>query len=328
MEAAAWRGLPVALTITEDTPAQDPSSAAARTSRSNQAQLLFAIFLLVGEAILAYRNVRMGRGDARGSLRLGAVVAILAMLYKILSQSHALDSAEYGRILQSLGESLLSGGRMAAAYLAFEPFIRRRWPNVLISWTRVLAGSFKDPLVGRHWLIGMCGGGFLAVVYKSYDLLVGPSSTGSRDVDLYQAANTARILGQLCRSFGDAIGDAAWATFLVFVFALLFRNRWAAAAFAALLWSGVQAAGSPIPLYTVTLWLVIFGVLFWLLFQYGLLAACAYALSGEILMGLPMTFDTGAWYFGASALALVVLCSGAFYAYRTAMGGRPIWTAS
>ena len=36
--------------------------------------------------------------------------------------------------------------------------MRRRWPQTLISWTRVLAGRLRDPLVGRDVLVGAaCG---------------------------------------------------------------------------------------------------------------------------------------------------------------------------
>jgi hypothetical protein len=41
-----------------------------------------------------------------------------------------------------------------AKYLALEPFVRKRWPGRIISWARLLAGDFRDPLVGRDVLIG------------------------------------------------------------------------------------------------------------------------------------------------------------------------------
>jgi hypothetical protein len=41
-----------------------------------------------------------------------------------------------------------------AASWALEPYLRRRWPERIISWNRLLAGEFRDPLVGRDILIG------------------------------------------------------------------------------------------------------------------------------------------------------------------------------
>jgi len=38
-------------------------------------------------------------------------------------------------------------------YTGLEPYVRRRWPSSIISWSRVLTGQFRDPLVGRDVLI-------------------------------------------------------------------------------------------------------------------------------------------------------------------------------
>ena len=39
-------------------------------------------------------------------------------------------------------------------YIALEPDLRQRWPHRIISWSRLLAGRWHDPLVGRDLLIG------------------------------------------------------------------------------------------------------------------------------------------------------------------------------
>jgi hypothetical protein len=36
-----------------------------------------------------------------------------------------------------------------------EPQVRRRWPAVLVAWSRVLSGRIRDPLVGREALAGI-----------------------------------------------------------------------------------------------------------------------------------------------------------------------------
>ena len=41
------------------------------------------------------------------------------------------------------------------AYIAIEPYLRRHWPDALISWNRLQAGRFRDPLVASHVLIGL-----------------------------------------------------------------------------------------------------------------------------------------------------------------------------
>ena len=55
-----------------------------------------------------------------------------------------------GQLVSNLGDWL--------DYLALEPFVRRRWPEAMISWTRLLGGRFADPLVARDILIGCAAG--------------------------------------------------------------------------------------------------------------------------------------------------------------------------
>ncbi len=46
------------------------------------------------------------------------------------------------------------------AYIAIEPIVRRSWPELLFSWSRLLSGRFRDPLVGRDLLAGDLHRGF------------------------------------------------------------------------------------------------------------------------------------------------------------------------
>ena len=50
-------------------------------------------------------------------------------------------------------------GRVRVADVhSLEPHLRRVWPRTMISWTRLLSGQVRDPLVGRDVLIGMSWG--------------------------------------------------------------------------------------------------------------------------------------------------------------------------
>jgi hypothetical protein len=43
-------------------------------------------------------------------------------------------------------------------YMAIEPYVRRRWSAILVAWTRLLSGEFRDPLVARDIHIGRAFG--------------------------------------------------------------------------------------------------------------------------------------------------------------------------
>ena len=113
----------------------------------------FGVFLLVlGGVFFALRNIRLGRGDRRNATRL-ALFAYGAMMVQWILE---LPSMTYSFIYTLP----LVAGITWIYYMAIEPFVRRRWPQILISWTRLLSGKGRDQLVARDVLIG-CGVGVL-----------------------------------------------------------------------------------------------------------------------------------------------------------------------
>jgi hypothetical protein len=104
--------------------------------------------LLFGALVLDRRNMRLGRGDRRGAFRLAAFLMVLSMLAWLLGAHHVADlGGEFGMFGEALAFSLFFAAFVWLIYMALEPFARRRWPDLLISWTRVLSARLRDPLV-------------------------------------------------------------------------------------------------------------------------------------------------------------------------------------
>lgn len=71
----------------------------------------------------------------------------------------------YMWVVETLMKVCFNSGLLALAYLAFEPFVRQRWPWHLVGWTRLLGGRWRDPLIGRDVLTGaLVGSALIAVV--------------------------------------------------------------------------------------------------------------------------------------------------------------------
>ena len=70
---------------------------------------------------------------------------------------------EVSQFFEAVATGLLVAGIAWLVYLALEPYARRFWPHVLISWTRLLSGRIRDPLVGRDLLVGILSGAAIAV---------------------------------------------------------------------------------------------------------------------------------------------------------------------
>ena len=110
----------------------------------------FWLVLLAAVAVLLARNRRSSTWDLRGAGAFGVANAALQLL-KVLFNPVTIAS---GIWLPVLLESIGHGFLCAAAYAAFEPFVRRAWPGTLASWARVVTLRRADEQVGRELLVG------------------------------------------------------------------------------------------------------------------------------------------------------------------------------
>jgi hypothetical protein len=158
IEGAAWKGRPVSFEVFG--PWRQPARMPAPDQRTS-AESFFMIggtavicVVLLGSVWLAWRNFHQGRGDARGSLRLAGAALVCRSLSFLVYMHHVPILPEFGHILGAIAWGLLEATVVWVLYMALEPYLRRRWPQSLISWTRLLAGDVRDPLVAGHILAG------------------------------------------------------------------------------------------------------------------------------------------------------------------------------
>ena len=71
---------------------------------------------------------------------------------------HVPTIEEFGLFVLALAWGLFLSCFFWVLYIAMEPYVRRRWPATLVSWSRLLAGGFRDPMVGRDVLAGCLWG--------------------------------------------------------------------------------------------------------------------------------------------------------------------------
>lgn len=152
VEAAAYRGKVVFFKLIF--PWTKPNQFQSRGS-SRLFFILFPVALFLGAVLLAWRNYRQKKGDRQGAIRLVVFLFVGQMLHWLLTASHLPTIDELGLLGQAARRSLFSSAIVWALYIALEPYVRRRWPTSLITWSRVVAGKITDPLVGRDLLIGI-----------------------------------------------------------------------------------------------------------------------------------------------------------------------------
>jgi len=157
IEAAAYRGKPVYFELIGPWTRAERMQPYQPTLGERVGLVILIVLLLsllVVGAMLARRNLRLGRGNRRGASRLAAFVFATWAVAWVFGGHHVPNSDELGLFFEFLFWGLGWSCLIWVLNIALEPYVRRRWPATLVSWSRLLAGDFRDPLVGRDVLAG------------------------------------------------------------------------------------------------------------------------------------------------------------------------------
>ncbi len=331
VSAAAWRGRPVYFEVrppwAETTQLQPPAQAL--TLRIAQGFLGFLITVCSAMGIfLAVRNTKLGRGDRRGAVRLGLFVMISMLLSWALGAHHVASfEDETGLYLHAVAFALLSATLFGVLYLAFEPYVRRRTPELLIGWARLLEGRFTDPRVGRDLLTGaLFGAGVALIVHVTNGLPAWIPLAGQTTIpaDPEAVAGGLRLFSRLAVAPVQALAPAFLLFGAYFLLRMIFR-RWAIAVAAlALVASVVSLGGENVLLETPGA--IVIGVLWALVIaRFGLLAAVGFQAIRGILEGGPLPLDLGAAYATSAGIVLLLATALVLYAFRISLGSRPMF---
>jgi len=304
------------------------SEASSDTGTAYALLLLFvAVAILIGAAILARRNIREGRGDRRGAARLAFYIGS-GLLIIWLCQVHVSGSVEtVATFLVAVCTSVFYGVLLWTVYLALEPFVRRHWPHVLVSWTSVLTGRTSDPVVGRDVLIGVALGVWFALLFRTLAIVNKEGLTAfPGEVDVMLGLRST--LGVALQEGFYAIRNVLLYFFVLFAMRMMLRSQWAAVIAFTAFFVVIGALGDD------RMWL---GGLQGLLFAGsaaiviarfgGLLAFVVGTFVSALQFDVLITRDTSAWFFGETMLLVAIIVGLTVWGFYTASRGRVAQTS-
>ena len=331
VEAAAYRGRPVSFVLVGPWTRpwrMQPSEARPGQQVEQVFLTVLLLCLLAGGVAVARRNLRLGRGDRRGAARLALFVIGVVLLSWLLGTDHVTGLSELGLFVIGLGWAFSFAVLLWLLYLAIEPYVRRRWPGALISWSRALAGSFRDPLVGRDLLLGALLGVTIELVsvvgpeilYRQLGLDPGlPEPT-----DLRMLMGVRYLLAEALGLLPQAMLVALGMTFLLFLLRVFFRREWLAGAVFIVAFSVPTLAITEHPWISVPLSMSVWMATVLVLARFGLLAVVAQTLVQSLLRLSPLTRDFSAWYAGTSLSVVLMVLALAGFGFYASLGGRPL----
>ncbi len=346
VEAAAYHGRPVYFAVIgkwkEEQLSEEKATIQSVGQWNLRIQTAVIVSLLVAGSLLAWKNYNSGRGDRPGASRMAMAFFLLGVVAWLCRAHHVTDPVEEFILFErGMGPVLYLVSLMWIFYMALEPYVRRVWPETVISWSRLLSGKWIDPLVGRDVLAGAAVGvitTLLSILENQIPQWLGPQRILVPLPSITSISQMLNATQDYAGLFSSAIASL-YLGLIVLLFLVLMRmmtrRRWVAAAAFILLFAVATAH------YRVDIWwklkpenvmslviqAVLALVLFMILMRHGLVAVIFCLLVRELLTGFPVTWDFSAWYAGTSAVAIgtVVLILGlGFYA---AIGGRslPHW---
>lgn len=328
IEAAALHGKPVFFSLIGDwiKPARMKDTNDSAGAKIGQIiQLVLVMSLLVGAISLARRNYRQGRVDREGAFRLAGIMFVLQMLLWLCRGHFTASFSLFGLFVMEISTSLFIAGTAWLLYLGLEPWVRRRWPQAIISWSRLISGQFRDPLVGRDILFGVMLGVLWIIIFNlRYLVMIRLGATPGLGRAAYLAGGR-EALGAWMAQIPQSIIGALIFFFLLLGLKVLLRKDWLAAIAFVALYATIQCLSSSHPWVDAPAFTVVYAVAALIVYRFGLVPLACAIFTINMLGNVPVSSDLSAWYMPTSILALLSVVAMAGWGFYHSLGGEPLW---
>jgi len=326
IEAAAYRGEPVWFAVLGPwyQPREPDMQIPGGLSWLLWMSLVIGSTALVVLVAMARRNLRGGRSDRKGAMRLAVVMYASLAVALLVRADHATSIVDEIPLLMNINvQSAFFGFDIWLVYIAVEPYARRRWPQLMISWSRLLTGRLRDPMVGRDLLLGVSGG--IAMILVVHLSIVLPSALGHTQAPPFSQTITPLTANRhlyffflipMYECFAFGVGALAFMFLFLRILRLPLLMHLAAFTFLGLILTGLNLpAFSPEYVLFAAIWYL-------LLIRVGVLAASASVYVMQILLVMPLTLDMHAWYAERTLIAYGLLGALLLYAFYISLGGK------
>ena len=335
IEAAAYRGRPTSLFIVGPWARPTRMQMLARTTGQtvlSAINVAVSLVALIGAALLARYNLRANRADRKGAARLAIGLVMLTTVAWVFGTHHVpAADIELRQLFLAMGFGTFLGVTVWVFYLAIEPYVRRFWPDGLLGWTRLLSGRLRDPRVGRDVLIGLVFGAGLMAIESVQGLL--PQRWGHTAPfppfgnSVAPLASASYVVSRWVNILYSSLQSVLLVTMIFVVLRLVLRRGWLAALVGVVILMALSDNGQAFTgtWFDFVLIGLIFVVVTFGLFRFGLLAITVAAFVDNVATGMPLTLHLSAWWATPAMLTLALLIGLAAFGFYAARAGQPLF---
>jgi serine/threonine-protein kinase len=238
----------------------------------------------------------------------------------------------------AVSTGLFVSGTAWLLYLALEPWVRRRWPQTIISWSRLLSGQVRDPLVGRDILFGvMLGIAWILIFQIRYIPMMHMGAVPGLGSPEYLMGGRSALGVWLMQIPISIIGTLQFFFLLLglkvlfgFLFSLiglkLVRSTdWLAAIAFVAIFAIPRGLSSTYVSVELPAQILVYSIAVLIVYRFGLIPLACAIFTINMMANVPFTGDFSAWYMPAFILALLGVVALAAWGFYHSLGGEMIW---
>jgi serine/threonine-protein kinase len=244
-----------------------------------------------------------------------------------LCRSHLVPGLEtFGLFILAVSTGLFVSGTTWLLYLAIEPWVRRHWPRTIISWSRLLSGQMRDPVVGRDLLFGVILGVLWILLFQIRSILMMHMGAPPETYATEYLLGGREALGTWLYRVPESIFVALEFFFLLLGLKVLLRKDWIVAIAFVAIFTGLNSGGSywaaEIPAH-----IVIYAIAVLIVYRFGLVPLAVAIFTVDMLSNVPFSADFSIWYMSSSIFALLSVVALAGWGFYLSLAGQPLWRA-
>ena len=328
VEGAAYHAKPVFFALVGEwtqPPRMKPPEESISKKIVQSAGTLLLILMMVFGVFLARLNHRRGRGDRDGAFRLASMMFVVEMVLW-LCRGHLVPGVEtFGLFVIAVSTALFIAGLTWILYLALEPYVRRYWPQSIISWSRLVSGQLRDPLVGRDILFGVMLGTTWLLIFKITHILLLRQGSPPSLLQTDYLLGVRWTLSAWVYQIPTSILAALEFFFLLLGLKIILRREWLAAAVFVAIFVALKTLGSSYLAIELPAEVLIYAIAVLIVVHFGLIPLASAIFTVDLLVNVPFTADFSAWYASSAIFILLSVVALAAWGFYDSLGGAPLW---
>ncbi len=328
VEAAAWRGKPVFFRMIGPWTRPErmrPFQETPGRKIGEIVEVCLSLLILFGAVLLAHRQYKRGKGDVHGASRLAAFVFVVQMALWV-AYGHFVPAMDVlGLFFAAMGTALFTAAFSWILYMALEPFVRKLWPQTIISWSRLVSGRIRDPLVGRDVLYGvMLGLTWVLILEIRFAIGIARFAIVPQLLWTDYLLGVRNTLAALIVQLPGSIEGTLFFFIILVVLRYLLRNRWVAAAGFVAIFTTLNSLNSTHLGVAVASGVFVYAIAAFALVRYGLITLAVAVFVADTMLNVPVTFDFSRWYAANAMSVPTVMLAIAVWGFWTALAGQKL----